>query len=136
MKNIKKEIFPVLLGCFLIFPVIGHADETARVDKEGIDIGIVNRISGSMHGFELGAVNIVGEDFNGTQLGLFTSITRRSFEGFQFSVFYNDAEEEMHGFQLGIVNHTGSLEGLQIGILNFNDDTNYLGFFPFINAAF
>jgi len=135
MGHTRKLRHLLILGCFLICPLISRADDQTK-DVQGIDIGIGNKVNGSVYGFELGVVNEVKRDFDGVQLGLITNVTRRSFEGFQASVFYNDAEEEMHGLQLGIVNHTGSLDGVQIGILNFNDDSKYLGFFPFINAAF
>jgi hypothetical protein len=120
-------------------------------DIKGADIGIVNETEGSAHGFELGLDNRVAHDFgggqfglfnevkrdfNGVQIGLIANITGRSCEGFQAAIFYNNAEEEMHGLQLGIVNHAGSLEGVQIGIINFNDDTRYKGFMPFLNASF
>jgi hypothetical protein len=80
--------------------------------------------------------NDVKRDFKGVQLGLIANVTGHSCEGLQAAVFYNDAQEEMHGLQIGLVNHTASLQGVQLGLLNFNDDTRYLGFFPFINAAF
>jgi len=119
MKHTKKLRHLLILGCFLIYPLAGWAEDQAE-DLQCIHIGFVNKIKGSAHGFELGAVNKVKKDF----------------KGFQAAVFYNNTQEEMHGLQLGIVNHTGSLYGIQIGILNFNDDTRYLGFFPFINVAF
>jgi len=119
MKHTRKLRYLLILGCFLICPLVSRAEDQTE-DVRSIDIGIVNKVNGSVHGFELGAVNEVKKDFI----------------GFQAAVFYNDVEEGMHGFQLGIVNHAGSLNGVQIGVLNFNDDTRYLGFFPFINAAF
>ena len=120
-------------------------------DLQGLDLGMVNKSLGNAHGLELGAVNLVDKGFGGVQLGLFNevkrdfkgvqigliaNVTSKTFEGFQAAVFYNEAEDEMHGLQLGLVNHTGSLQGIQLGLLNFNDNTRYLGFFPFINAAF
>jgi hypothetical protein len=122
-----------------------------NADVKGIDLGIVNE-SESAHGFELGLDNRVAHDFgggqfglfnevkrdfNGVQIGLIANITGRSCQGFQASIFYNNAELEMHGLQLGIVNHAGSLQGgVQIGIINFNDDERYKGFMPFLNASF
>ena len=108
----------LILGFFLISPMICRADVLKEI--HGVDIGIVNNINGHVDGFELGVVNHVTRDF----------------EGFQVGIFFNETEEEMQGLQLGLINHAGSLNGVQIGILNFNDDTKYLGFFPFINAAF
>jgi hypothetical protein len=118
---------------------------------QGIDIGLWNETRGNAHGFELGADNRTGRnfggaqvglfndvkrDFKGLQLGLIANVTRRTCEGFQASVFFNEAEDELRGVQLGIVNHTGSLYGLQIGLINLNDDKKYVGFMPFINAVF
>jgi len=120
-------------------------------DLQGVDIGMVNKSLGNAHGLELGAVNLVDKgfggfqfslfnevkrDFRGVQLGLIANVTGHSFEGVQAAVFFNDAQEEMHGLQIGLINHTGNLQGIQLGLLNFNDETRYLGFFPFINAAF
>jgi hypothetical protein len=120
-------------------------------DLRGIDLGLFNESRGNAHVFELGLDNRVGRDFGGVQIGLFNevkrevkgvqlgllaNIDRQGCEGVQMAVFYNDSQEELKGLQLGIVNHAGSLDGVQIGILNFNDDTRYMGFFPFINAAF
>jgi hypothetical protein len=156
MKYICNVRHLLILGTFLLWPLVSRADDQSTIygvndDVQGIDVGIVNNANGSVHGFELGAVNQVDKyfggwqfglsnsvkrDFKGFQLGLLANVASRSCEGFQAAVLFNDTEEEMHGLQLGIINHTGSLNGIQIGLLNFNDDTKYLGFFPFINAAF
>jgi len=119
-------------------------------DFQGLDLGLGNRSNGDCHGYELGLVNLVDQDFGGAQLGLFNEVGRHakglqaglvnitglSYEGLQVSVFFNNTIEEMQGLQLGLINHAGSLDGIQVGLLNFNDDTKYLGFLPFINAAF
>ena len=89
-------------------------------DVQGFDLGLVNGIEGSGHGFELGLVNHVVHNY----------------DGFQAGILFNYTEDDFQGLQLGIVNRAGSLDGVQIGILNFNDDTKYRGFMPFINAAF
>jgi hypothetical protein len=150
MKYTRKLRHLLILGCFLICPLVSRADDHTE-DMRSFDIGIANKVNGSVHGFELGAVNevekdfgggqfgffnVVKREFNGFQFGLIANRTGHSFEGFQAAVFYNDTQEELRGLQLGIVNHAGSLNGIQIGILNFNDDNKYLGFLPFINAAF
>ncbi|MBF0503838.1 MAG: hypothetical protein HQL14_01930 [Candidatus Omnitrophica bacterium] len=120
-------------------------------DLQGVDLGVVNTIKGNAHGFELGAVNRVhedfggwqsglfnevGHDFKGFQLGLFANVARGSCTGVQAAILFNDTEEDLRGIQFGIINTTGSLYGVQIGFFNFNDDDKYLGFFPFIHAAF
>lgn len=119
-------------------------------DLRGVDLGLVNEAGGSVKGFELGADNRVSKDFSGVQIGLFNqvkweykgvqlgllaNITGHSCDGVQVAI-YNDAQEDMRGLQFGIVNHSGSLYGVQIGLINFNDDERHKGFMPFINAAF
>jgi len=173
--------FLLILGCFLMCPVISRAEQITswqvgffhplqvypddyyvdcfrldiiygvNQDIKGVDIGMVNATKRNAHGFELGVVNWVNEDFGGWQLGVLNgvhhnfkglqlgalaNITKGSCEGVQASVFFNNAEEDLRGLQFGIVNNTGSLYGVQIGVLNFNDDERDLGFFPFIRAAF
>ncbi len=123
----------------------------SSAEIKGLDFGLVNMTQGDEHGFQLGAVNLVAKDFGGIQLGLFNreeryfkglqlaglaNIVKLSGQGVQAAVFYNDAQQDMRGLQLGLVNHAGSLDGVQLGLLNFNDDTRHLGFFPFVNAAF
>ena len=105
-------------------------------DLNGLDLGLVNQTTGYVHSLEFGLVNLVGKNFKGGQFAVITNQVHGSTTGLQMSVFYNDTEEEMSGLQFGLVNHAGSLEGIQIGLLNFNDDTKYMGFFPFINASF
>lgn len=177
----RRLLSLLILGCFLICPMMSRAEEMTRLqvslfhplqvypadysvdgfrldliygvneDLQGIDIGLINNIKGSAHGFQLGVVNRVHEDFGGwqsglfnevrhdfkgLQLGVFANVTKGSCEGVQAAVLFNDAEEQLRGLQLGIINTTGSLYGVQIGLFNFNDDEKYLGFFPFIHAAF
>jgi hypothetical protein len=134
------------VDCFRLDIIYG-----VNEDVKGVDIGMINETKHNVHGFEWGLVNQVKDDFGGWQLGLVNEVhhdfkgfqlgllanrTKGSCQGFQASVFFNDAEEDLRGLQLGIVNNTGSLYGVQIGLLNFNDDERYLGFFPFIRAAF
>lgn len=147
----------------LFYPIQAYADDYyvdglrvdiiygVNEDVKGTDIGMFNNTKRNAHGFELGLVNWVKEDFGGWQCGLFNEVshdfkgfqlgllsnrTKGSLEGLQASVLFNHTEEDLRGVQLGIVNITGSLYGVQIGVLNFNDCEKYLGFFPFIRAAF
>jgi hypothetical protein len=76
-------------------------------------------------------------------------VSRAQTTGFQLSLFppiqLHPADYSVDGFRLDLIDGVnkdvqgidlGVITGVQIGILNFNDDTRYLGFFPFINAAF
>jgi hypothetical protein len=101
---------------------------------EGIDVGLVNRVTGSGSGFEFGIFNSVGEDYRGLQIGLLANITSVS-EGVQVGI-YNRAAQGMYGFQVGIVNRAGALDGVQIGLINVDEQTQSRGFWPLVYAKF
>ena len=102
----------------------------------GLELGLSNRVSKEFGGVQIGLFNEVKWEFSGVQIGVLANIDVRPARGVEASIFYNDAQEEIRGLQFGLVNHAASLYGVQIGLLNFNDDAKYKGFIPFINAAF
>ena len=152
MKPIHRLCLVLILGCCLAWPLVSHAEEQPRALQlslfgpiqwhseddsiKGLRLNMIYGANVDVQWIDLGLFNLVKRDFKGLQVGLVANVTRRTCEGIQAAIFYNDAGEDLHGLQIGIVNHTGSLNGIQIGVINFNDDTRYLGFFPFINAAF
>jgi len=44
--------------------------------------------------------------------------------------------EEAHGFQFGIINVTNALDGLQIGVANYNGKKEPFEFLPLVNWSF
>ncbi len=100
----------------------------------GLDFGTVNRASGNVTGIEIGAVNIVGGNFTGWQSSI-ANMTAGDFVGLQ-SGFFNSAERKMSGVQLGFYNVAGTLDGLQLGLLNFNNAGKPMKFLPIVNFSF
>jgi hypothetical protein len=153
----SKYLFAVLvLVCFLCCPLTSRAEDPATTSTEafqlslfhpvqlhshstnvdGFRFDLVYGVNHDVQGLDVGLVNKVQHDFKGVEVGLIYNTIEGSGDGFQAALFYNDAQEDWHGVQLGIVNHAGSLKGIQIGLVNYNDDQQYKGFMPFINAAF
>ena len=119
-------------------------------EEDGVQFGTLNLVDGHFYGWQEGAVNIVGGDFVGLQEGYVNSVngnfcgvqdglvnmTKGNFKGVQLGVLWNSADEGMQGLQVGLINTASTLDGVQIGLLNFNKSKIPLGFFPIVNAAF
>ena len=97
----------------------------------GLDLGLVNHTtSGISKGIEWGLVGYNEGSFTGWQ-GNAVSITRENFTGLQTG-WYTTARH-CGGVQIGIVNHSGTMKGIQIGLLNFIDEGGFLPIFPIVN---
>lgn len=104
-------------------------------DVNGLDIGMVNRVTGNLSGVQFGVFNWVEGDAEVWQSAV-VNLTEGNFLGFQSGIF-NRTKKQCKGAQLGIVNMTGSLNGLQIGVLNINESgTKYKKYLPIVNWAF
>jgi hypothetical protein len=79
-------------------------------------------------------VNRVGGDFSGFQSG-FVNATMGDFGGLQLGWFGNESQGHMRGVQVGLCNVADDLKGLQLGLLNFNEN-GFLPFFPGFNFGF
>lgn len=101
---------------------------------KGVDLGLANMASGDVVGVQLGAVNMVGGNFTGWQSS-FANFTDGDFLGLQSGI-YNSTKGKCTGAQIGVVNVTGSLYGLQIGLLNFNQSGKPMPFLPVVNFSF
>lgn len=100
----------------------------------GLDFGLVNRASGDVTGIEIGGVNLVEGSFTGWQSSV-ANFTSGDFVGLQTG-FFNSAEKKMSGVQIGFYNVAGTLDGLQLGLLNFNNAKKPLYFLPVFNFSF
>ena len=83
----------------------------------GVQLGLVNSVSGNFTGWQDGWVNSVSGDFTGVQWGFVNSV-RGNFSGWQDGIF-NYTGGEMHGLQSGWFNCAGKLRGVQIGLVNY-----------------
>ena len=79
-------------------------------------------------------VGMVGGDFVGWQEGLVNLVDGR-FKGLQTGLFYNSTNH-CSGLQFAIVNTTETMEGIQIGLLNFIKKGGAFRFFPIVNWSF
>ncbi len=118
-------------------------------DSTGIQWGAVNWNNGYFHGWQSGIVNYQGGRFVGLQAGVMNmnSVSSSGLQlgavnyvggvakGIQVGGLWNFAEE-MHGLQIGLINVTNSLNGLQIGLGNYNGRKEPLEFMPIVNWSF
>jgi hypothetical protein len=116
-------------------------------DLFGLDVGLVNHVTGTMKalqvgaianisdgpamGFQAGLVNTVGSQFNGLQIGAVNYAERASV--LQIGAF--NGADHVDGLQIGVINVTRSLIGVQIGVVNVIQD-NDIPFIPVINFYF
>lgn len=100
----------------------------------GLDFGMVNRASGDVSGIEVGGVNLVEGNFTGWQSSV-ANFTGGNFVGLQTG-FFNSTEKKMSGVQVGFYNVAGTLDGLQLGLLNFNNAGKPMKFCPVVNFSF
>lgn len=122
---------------------------TKNTSMTGFDMGLVNRttangigimwtgvgmVDGDFTGWQGAMVGIVGGDFVGWQEGLVNLVDGR-LKGLQTGLFYNSTNH-CNGLQLAIVNTTETMEGIQIGLLNFIKKGGAFRFFPIVNWSF
>ena len=119
----------------------------ANRDVSGFDLScVVTRTLGSLRGLQIAAANEVDGDGAGVQIGVFASYVEGRFSGLQLSgvtaragrgsgvqiaAVLSDATA-WKGVQIALVNRARELEGLQVGLLNFNE-RGFLPVFPFFN---
>lgn len=83
----------------------------------GVDFGIASRTEGKLFGVQLTLVAVVDGEFRGLQRGLFVSVTRARFLGWQHGIY--GYARSLGGLQTSLVNHVaGSAEGAELGLVN------------------
>ncbi|MCD8167416.1 MAG: hypothetical protein LUE93_15690 [Bacteroides sp.] len=65
-----------------------------------------------------GAVNIAGTHFRGVQISPAVNITAASSGGMQLAAIANISAERFQGVQLGAGNYAGTVQGVQLGLIN------------------
>ena len=106
---------------------------TKSHDLTGIDVGLVNRLTGDLNGYQWGLWNQVDGDATGLQEGA-VNWTRGTMTGMQSGLV--NISGAHRGLQLGLWNQTGDLHGIQIGLVNINGNKEPFGFFPIVNWSF
>ncbi len=91
-------------------------------DTTGIQFGVVNWNEGFFHGWQFGVANDANGHFVGLQSGLFNYAAEMS--GLQFGLFNTTHSKTMTGLQCGVINYAAEMSGLQIGLLNITPSLN------------
>ncbi len=99
----------------------------------GLDLGLVNDVTGVAEGFQCGLVNLA-DDLSGLQVGVYNSasITANGF----CQIGVANVGKDIRGVQLGVFNMCDTISGVQIGLLNFILQSDFVIFCPIINAQF
>jgi hypothetical protein len=122
---------------------------TKNASMSGFDFGLVNKTTGdgvglmwtgvgmtdgNFTGWQGSMVGIVGGNFVGWQEGL-VNICDGRFKGLQTALIYNTTNH-CKGLQFALVNSTETMEGIQIGLLNFIKKGGAFAWFPIVNWSF
>lgn len=113
----------------------------------GVDLGLINHVTGDMKGLELGAINVVEGEMSGMQTGLFNccsnlngvqngliNVCENKADGVQRG-FINQARD-VNGLQWGLINISRNLNGVQLGLINIQKSRYHFRVMPIINIAF
>lgn len=92
-------------------------------DVVGIDLGLVNRVTGMAKGYQGGLVGFCEEGFVGWHNHLI-NLNRGDFVGLQSGFYSESASGE--GIQWGMVNRCRSFSGLMVGFLNMAEQLDGL----------
>lgn len=103
-----------------------------QASMTGLDLGLVNHVTGDLRGVQWGLANIVEGSGMGWQWGA-VNYTRGSFVGAQTGAF--NYAGTMKGLQFGLVNWAGSMQkGIQIGLANIIERDGWLPFMVIVNG--
>lgn len=89
-------------------------------DMKGVEIGLGNWVEGAAGGIQIGLVNHAGHRFKGLQYG-FANVVEGDTSGIQWGLV-NWSEGYMHGLQAGLLNVSkGASKGFDLGVVNYNE---------------
>ena len=92
--------------------------------QRALSLGFINGSSGESSGVSLGLLANYAENYSGAHLAWFANYASGRFSGLQWSVF--NYAETLNGVQLGWVNFADTVEkGLQVGLLNVMKNNTY-----------
>jgi hypothetical protein len=122
LRGVNRDVTGLDLSCVATY-TLGSL--------RGLQIAAANEVDGEGTGFQIGLfANYVEDRFDGLQLSGLASHAGRG-SGAQISALLSDAKV-WKGIQIALVNRAGELDGLQIGLLNFNE-RGFLPVFPLFN---
>jgi hypothetical protein len=122
LRGVNRDVTGLDLSCVATY---------TQGSLRGLQISAANEVDGEGTGVQISFfANYVDDRFGGLQLsGLASHVGRGS--GAQISAVLSDAKA-WKGFQIALVNRAGELQGLQIGLMNFNG-RGFLPVFPLFN---
>ena len=88
---------------------------------KSVQFGVISSVAADGgHGLQLSGVsNISAHKFNGLQLSSTSNITTGMDKGLQLSAILNVSSGMQRGVQLGAINYADSLNGAQVGLINY-----------------
>lgn len=118
--------------------ILGHY---SHYETKGVQTGLWTITKGKVQGLQLSPLFNYSESIRGVQLGSFANITSSSANGTQISAtnlaiegkglaqigLTNVILNEGRGLQIGITNYAGSMNGLQMGLINIAGGTQLRG---------
>ena len=105
-----------------------------NANMAGLDLGLVNHVTGNFTGLQWGGGNIVEGNTLGWQSG-FINYTKGQVKGLQSGVV--NIAGSVKGVQWGFVNYTKRMEkGLQIGLANIIESNGWFPFMVLVNGKF
>ena len=128
----------------LLTPVQLLADDTS---VSGFRLNVFLGVNRDVTGFDLGGlINQVDGDFTGAQTAGLHNLVEGRLRGVQIAGFVSFASEgsgvqiapflahttKFSGFQLALITFADEMKGLQLGLLNFNEN-GFLPVFPLFN---
>jgi len=96
----------------------------------GLSFSVINGDQDALYGLGLGLFSDAGE-LGGLQIGMGNKVLHHLY-GMQIGVANN--AESGSGVQIGLYNRSHSMKGLQLGLINFNDN-GLLPILPFFNIG-
>jgi hypothetical protein len=104
-----------------------------NANLRGFDMGLVNELTGVCEGFQLGLGN-VADDMSGLQVGCYNAANTSSGGFCQIGIV--NMGKDVRGVQIGVFNMCDTMSGVQIGLLNFINQSEFVIFCPIVNAQF
>jgi hypothetical protein len=140
----SEQVAPIQLA---LWNPLQTSNENARVhgfrlnlpygvnrEVQGFDLGIASRTSGNQYGLNLGGGSYVGGDMRGAQLNFAVSIAHGRTFGLQEAI-YNQSGS-LYGVQSGLVNRIDGVGvGARLAAVNLSDNSMEGAEFGFVNHA-
>ena len=125
----KKVLFSLLVtGCLILsasaaekvtWPVWFAFNDTEDIDVVGLRVNLFSGNCEQVTGLDLGFVGR-SRYYNGLQLNLFVNSVEDEMAGWQIGLGYNEiGYSDFVSAQIGLWNQAQSLNGFQVGLVNF-----------------